>query len=71
MTNLDSEEKEVWEVILSIRILVGKQIEFSKDSFIAYIDLENAFDKVPLQDLSYTVFDHFNTFFGVLLFEKK
>jgi hypothetical protein len=41
------------EAILSLRILIEKQIEFNKDTFIAFIDLEKAFDNVPRKELFY------------------
>ncbi|VVC29974.1 Endonuclease/exonuclease/phosphatase,Reverse transcriptase domain [Cinara cedri] len=43
------------EAILSLRLLIEKQIEFNKDTFIAFIDLEKAFDKVPWKGLFYTL----------------
>lgn len=36
--------------ILSLKILVEKQIEFDKDTFIAFIDLEKTFDNVPWKE---------------------
>ena len=43
------------EAILSLRILIEKQIEVNKNTFIAFIDLEKAFDKVPWKELFYTL----------------
>jgi len=43
------------EATLSLRILIEKQIEFNKDTFIAFIDLKKAFDKVPWKGLFYTL----------------
>lgn len=43
------------EAILSLRILIEKQIEFNKDTFITFIELEKAFDNVPWKGLFYTL----------------
>jgi hypothetical protein len=37
----------IYIAILSLKILIEKQIEFNKDTFIEFIDLEKDFDKVP------------------------
>jgi hypothetical protein len=34
--------------------LIGKQIEFNEETFIPFIDLENAFDNIPWKELFYT-----------------
>jgi hypothetical protein len=39
--------KDTIDVILSLRILIEKQIKFNKVTFIEFIDLEKAFDNVP------------------------
>jgi hypothetical protein len=38
------------EAILGFRILIEKQTELNKDTFIAFIDLVNVFDKVPWKE---------------------
>ncbi|KAL4149828.1 hypothetical protein QTP88_003684 [Uroleucon formosanum] len=43
------------EAILSLRTLIEKQIEFNNDTFIAFIDLEKAFDTVPWKELFKTL----------------
>jgi hypothetical protein len=48
-------DKSTKEIILNLRILVEKQIEFSKDTLIAIIDLDKAFNKVPWKELFYTL----------------
>jgi len=43
------------EAILSLRTLIEKQIEFNNDTFMAFIDLEKAFDTVPWKELFKTL----------------
>jgi len=47
--------KVTTEAILSLRTLMEKQIEFNKDTFIASIDLEKAFDTVSRKELFKTL----------------
>lgn len=42
-------------MILSLRQLIEKQIEFNNDTFIEFIDLEKAFDTLPWKELFTTL----------------
>jgi len=44
--NLDSENIGTRETIVTLKVLIGKQIRLSKDTFIAFVGLEKAFDNV-------------------------
>ncbi|XP_025425942.1 uncharacterized protein LOC112694624 [Sipha flava] len=43
------------KAILSLRTLIEKQIEINNDTFMAFIDLEKAFDTVPCKELFRTL----------------